>query len=648
MEIQGRNEASQTEAGLYQRLVDAIADYAIYMLDGSGTVTSWNTGAQRFKGYQASEIVGQHFSVFYTEEDRRSGLPAHALEVAASTGTFEDEGWRVRKDGSQFWAHVVIDPIRLENGGLVGFAKITRDLTERQAAKEALRHSEQEFRLLVQSVTDYAVYMLDARGHVSNWNTGAQRIKGYLPHEIIGKHFSMFYTAEDKAKGEPQRALDIAAREGRFEKEGWRVRKDGNVFWANVVIDRIIGDDGAIIGFAKITRDMTQAREAQINLERARDSLFQSQKMEAIGQLTGGVAHDFNNLLTVVLGGLEILQSRLPPDPNITPLLENAIQAAHRGSMLTQRMLAFARRQDLKPETVDLSALVHGMSDLLQRSLGPSVMIEIQFPRFLDPVRVDPNQLELAILNLAMNGRDAMPNGGSIIIAARPETSLSDHDGEPSFDRHICLTVADRGEGMDEATLSRAMEPFFTTKDIGKGTGLGLSMVHGLAEQSGGHFTLKSRKGEGTVAELLLPIAVDSIRVAGFAGSAKGSSPPGSNGRPLAVLAVDHDRLALMNTTAMLNDMSYRTFAATSGEQALDILRREKIIDLVIIDHAMPDMSGAELADAIKAEFPTMPLIFATPLAAKSLQSVAKPLRPEDLGRAIARIQIPHQDRVLV
>jgi len=648
MEIQGRYEASQTEAGLYQRLVDAIADYAIYMLDGSGTVTSWNTGAQRFKGYQASEIVGQHFSVFYTEEDRRSGLPAHALEVAASTGTFEGEGWRVRKDGSQFWAHVVIDPIRLENGGLVGFAKITRDLTERQAAKEALRHSEQEFRLLVQSVTDYAVYMLDARGHVSNWNTGAQRIKGYLPHEIIGKHFSMFYTAEDKAKGEPQRALDIAAREGRFEKEGWRVRKDGNVFWANVVIDRIIGDDGAIIGFAKITRDMTQAREAQISLERARDSLFQSQKMEAIGQLTGGVAHDFNNLLTVVLGGLEILQSRLPPDPNITPLLENAIQAAHRGSMLTQRMLAFARRQDLKPETVDLSALVHGMSDLLQRSLGPTVMIEIQFPRFLDPVRVDPNQLELAILNLAMNGRDAMPNGGSIIIAARPETSLSDHDGEPSFDRHICLTVADRGEGMDEATLSRAMEPFFTTKDVGKGTGLGLSMVHGLAEQSGGHFSLKSRKGEGTVAELLLPIAVDAIRITALPGSDKRSFPLGLNGRPLAVLAVDHDRLALMNTTAMLNDMSYRTFAATSGEQALDILRREKIIDLVIIDHAMPDMSGAELADAIKAEFPMMPMIFATPLAAKSLQSVAKPLRPEDLGRAIARIQIPHQDRVLV
>jgi nitrogen-specific signal transduction histidine kinase/CheY-like chemotaxis protein len=391
---------------------------------------------------------------------------------------------------------------------------------------------------------------------------------------------------------------------------------------------------------------LTQAREARLNLERARDLLFQSQKMEAIGQLTGGVAHDFNNLLTVILGGLEILQRRLPEDPNITPLLENAIQAAKRGSLLTQRMLAFARRQDLKPEAVDLSALVHGMTDLLQRSLGPSIMIETQFPRFLDPVRVDPNQLELAILNLAMNGRDAMPDGGSIIIAARPENSISDRNGEPSFDRYICLTVADRGEGMDDATLSRAMEPFFTTKEVGKGTGLGLSMVHGLAEQSGGHFTLKSRKGYGTVAELLLPIAGDCIRVVRPGATGQASFLPNGKSGPVAVLAVDDDRLVLMNTTAMLNEMGHRTFAATSGDQALDIIHREKAIDLVIIDHAMPGMSGAELAEAIKCEWPSMPIIFATPLAEESLQTVAKPLRQEDLVRAIARIQLSQKEKI--
>jgi PAS domain S-box-containing protein len=230
MEIQDRYEASQTEAGRYQILVEAITDYAIYMLDSSGIVTSWNAGAQRFKGFQASEIIGQHFSLFYTGDDRRSGLPAHALQVAATAGAFEDEGWRVRKDGSQFWAHVVINPIRREGGKLAGFAKITRDLTERKAAEDAMRRSEQEFKTLVQSVTEYAVYMLNPNGNVINWNTGAQRIKGYLPHEVIGNHFSMFYTEDDKAKGEPQRSLDTAARDGRFEKEGWRVRKNGDVF----------------------------------------------------------------------------------------------------------------------------------------------------------------------------------------------------------------------------------------------------------------------------------------------------------------------------------------------------------------------------------------------------------------------------------
>src|ERR1700712_1645540 len=312
--------SSFSDEGRYRLLIEAVTDYAIYMLDPSGIVTSWNPGAVRFKGYEPAEIIGQHFSRFYSEEDRKSGLPQRALETAAREGKFENEGWRFRKDGSRFWAHVIVDPIRSPNGELLGFAKITRDLTERKIAEEALRHSEQQFKMLLQSVTDYAIYMLGPDGQVSSWNAGAEKIKGYLPEEIIGQHFSRFYSEEDRSVGAPQQALDTAAREGRFEKEGWRVRKDGTKFWANVVIDAIRNPDGSILGFAKITRDITERKQAERSLEQAREALFQSQKMDAIGQLTGGVAHDFNNLLMAILGSLELAKKRLPDDPKITRL----------------------------------------------------------------------------------------------------------------------------------------------------------------------------------------------------------------------------------------------------------------------------------------------------------------------------------------
>jgi PAS domain S-box-containing protein len=298
----------------FRLLVEAVTDYAIYMLDPVGTVTSWNAGAQRFKGYEASEILGENFARFYEPADRADGLPARALATAAREGKFEAEGWRVRKDGSRFWAHVVIDPIRDQSGGLLGFAKITRDLTERRQAEEELRRSEERLRRLVEGVTDYAIYMLDPTGVVSNWNTGAQRIKGYRADEIVGQHFSRFYGEEDRARGEPARGLGIAERQGRFETEAWRVRKDGSRFWANVVIDAIRDPSGRLLGFAKITRDITERRDAQLALDRTRDALLQSQKIEAIGKLTGGVAHDFNNLLTVVLGSLDMLRRHLPAD----------------------------------------------------------------------------------------------------------------------------------------------------------------------------------------------------------------------------------------------------------------------------------------------------------------------------------------------
>jgi PAS domain S-box-containing protein len=372
MTIADRFAATTTEVGRYHLLLDAITDYAIYMLDSSGFITSWNRGAKRCKGYDEAEVLGKHFSIFYTDDDRRMGHPARALDNAARAGAFEGEGWRVRKDGSRFWAHVVIDPIRDDAGELVGFAKITRDLTEQRAAKDALRQTEDQFRLLVQSVADYAIYLLDPTGRVGTWNVGAERIKGYRPEEIIGQHFSVFFTEEDRGKGEPERALETAARDGRFEKEGWRVRKNGDVFLASVVISPVRDDQGALLGFAKVTRDMSSAKKAQLDLDRAREALLLAQRMEAVGQLTGGVAHDFNVIFRSILGGLEIAQKSLPEDPDIVPHVEYAMQAARRGRALTQRMLALAERQELMPERVELPVLLQGMAEMLQRTLGPS------------------------------------------------------------------------------------------------------------------------------------------------------------------------------------------------------------------------------------------------------------------------------------
>ncbi|HCG0253365.1 TPA: PAS domain S-box protein, partial [Pseudomonas aeruginosa] len=436
------------------RLLDeAVDDYAIHTLDSAGRIASWSAGAARLFGHDASEILGCDYACFHTRKDRDAGVPQQALRQADAEGRFETEGWRVRSNGKRFWAQVVIDAIRDSQGQLLGFAQLIHDLSEGRAAKEALRRSQEQFRLLVQSVTDYAIYMLDHRGRITNWNLGAQRIKGYLPEEVIGRHFSCFYTPEDREAGEPARGLAAAEREGRFEKEGWRVRKDGSRFWANVVIDPIRDSDGRLIGFAKVTRDITHRIEAERELERARQELFQAQKMESLGHLTGGVAHDFNNLLTVIIGSLGLLKKRLPGDQRTADLLQNALEAAQRGANLTQRMLSFARKQRLDPQPCAIPDLLRGMTDLLIHSLGPSVSIETRFPLDLDLGLTDANQLELSIINLATNARDAMPNGGRIVFSASNQRGPADNPHRLAPGNYICLSISDTGSGMDEETL---------------------------------------------------------------------------------------------------------------------------------------------------------------------------------------------------
>lgn len=499
------------------------------------------------------------------------------------------------------------------------------------------------FELLVQSVTDYAIYMLDLGGHVVSWNAGAERFKGYSAEEIIGEHFSRFYTDEDRAAGIPWTALEHARSKGRFEAEGWRVRKDGTRFWANVVVEPVRDSAGELIGFAKVTRDLTERRQAQQALEQSQQAFFQAQKMEAIGKLTGGVAHDFNNLLAAIVGSLDLARRRAADGGDITRFIDNAMKAAERGATLTQRMLAFARKQELKLETVDPAALVRDMAELLQRTIGGGVRIDTQFPLVVRRVYADPGQLELALLNLAVNARDAMPEGGRIVIAACEEQVGPGEGLEPGA--YVCLSLSDTGEGMDAETLARATEPFYTTKGVGKGTGLGLSMVHGFAEQCGGRLMLHSRPGEGTKAGIWLPVADDTVPQQPQDDAAEARIAPSDQ---LVVLAIDDDALVLTNTAAMLEDGGHRVLQATSGRMALQLLSEGRV-DVVVTDFAMPEMNGAQLAEAAQAGWPGLPVLLVSGYAelpadtAPDFPRLAKPFRQDQLLRALAEAAAPRR-----
>ncbi len=596
----------------YELLIQGVVDYAIFMLDPDGRVASWNPGAQRIKGYAAGEIIGAHFSRFYPDEERAAGVPAKALRTAAETGRFSAEGWRVRKDGSRFWAMVVIDPIR-HDGKLVGFAKVTRDMTEQRNAQLAALESERRFRLLVEGVVDYAIYMLDPDGHVTNWNAGAERIKGYAASEIVGQHFSRFYTPEDTAAGLPWKVLETARRAGRYEAEGWRVRSDGGHFWASVVVDAI-HDHGKLVGFAKITRDLTERREAQLQLERSREQLFQSQKMEAVGQLTGGLAHDFNNLLTGITGSLELLQMRLAQGRlgDLDHYVTAAQGAARRAAALTQRLLAFARRQTLNPKPTNINRLVAGMEELIRRTMGPAVELEVVGAAGLWTALIDRNQLESALLNLCINARDAMPAGGRLTIETAnkwlDERAGRERDLLPG--QYLSLCVTDTGTGMTPDVLGHAFDPFFTTKPIGLGTGLGLSMVYGFARQSGGQVRIYSEVGQGTTVCLYLP------RYYGEEDSAEAAAEFGEApcaGRGETVLVVDDEPTVRMLVAEVLEDLGYTVLEAADGAAALRVLQSDTRLDLLISDVRLPGgVNGRQLADAGRALRPGLRVLFIT------------------------------------
>src|SRR5712671_680871 len=449
-----------------------------------------------------------------------------AVEIAGERGPYYVEFRVTHPDGSVHWIAGRGEITKNATGQARRVAGVYYEISERKALEaqflalneglEArvadrarqlaataaqLAETERRFHLLIDAVTDYAIFMLDTAGNVVSWNPGAERIKGYSSAEILGHHFSRFYTEDDRQKGLPRTALATAERTGKYEAEGWRCCKDGTTFMANVVINTIRDASGRLLGFAKITRDITEKKAAE-------EQLRQAQKMEAVGQLTGGVAHDFNNLLTVIMGNLENLDRILPPDQPSKRMIAAALRGASRAAMLTHRLLAFSRRQPLAPEVLSVNKLVAGMSDLMRRTLGEAILIEAVLAGGLWPALAGANQLENALINLAINARDAMPDGGKLTIETA-NTHLDDayarmHD-DVKPGQYVGIFVTDTGIGMSADISSQVFDPFFTTKEIGQGTGLGLSQVYGFIKQSGGHVKIYSEVGEGTTVKLYLP-----------------------------------------------------------------------------------------------------------------------------------------------
>ncbi|HEY7230007.1 MAG TPA: MASE1 domain-containing protein [Pseudolabrys sp.] len=571
--------------------------------------------------------------------DDREKVQSGMTRALKSSSDFSHEERIVRSDGQVRYLHSVGEIIRDENGNAVRMLGVCLDVTERKEAETALRESEQSVRMLLTGVRDYAIYMLDLDGHVRSWNAGAEQIKGYSAGEIVGQHFRIFYPEEDRARHVPDQALATAARNGKYESEGWLVRKDGSRFYANELIQTIRNDAGELAGFAKITRDITAQHAAQMALDETREQLAQAQKMEALGQLTGGIAHDFNNLLMIVSGYAQILQRRLS-EPKEIQAVEAIRAAAGRGERLTRQLLTFSRRQQLMPVMVDLHAHIGAVRDMLAPSLRGNIELVVDIEDKIWPVEVDLGELELALVNIAVNARDAMPEGGTITLQARnvvltPASAAGALEGD-----FVALAIIDTGTGIPADVLQRVFEPFYTTKPVGKGTGLGLSQVHGFANQSGGAVTVASEPGRGTVVTVYLPRARSEVP------AEQGTdSPTGRESVQGTVLMVEDSRDVADVTSALLEQLGYRVVRAENAAEALRHLQQGIEFNLLFSDIVMPgSMDGLSLAQLCREQFPELPILLtsgfsdAAEAADGRFDILRKPFELSVLERAIEQV----------
>jgi PAS domain S-box-containing protein len=589
-----------------------------------------------------------------------------AAQAAGETGTYYVEFRVTHSDSSIHWIagkgeltknetdrarrvagvyYEISERKRLEAGLLAlneALESRVADRTRQLATTVAqLEETEHRFRLLIDAVTDYAIFMLDRTGNIVSWNPGAERIKGYVEEEVLGQHFSKFYTEQERQNGVPGVALATAERTGKYEAEGWRVRKDGRRFLANVVINAVRDASGTLVGFAKVTRDITEKKAFE-------DQIRQAQKMEAIGQLTGGVAHDFNNLLTVIMGNLEHLERLTPPVQPTHRLIAAALRGASRAALLTERLLAFSRRQPLAPEVLSVNKLVAGMSDLLRRTIGEAVFVETVLAGGLWPTFADGNQLENAIINLAINARDAMPEGGKLTIETAnshlDEAYARMHD-EVEPGQYVGIFVTDTGVGMSAEVVSKAFEPFFTTKEIGQGTGLGLSQVYGFIKQSGGHVKIYSEIGQGTSVKLYLP----RHRGMEQAVDERNETRELPRGNSELVLVVEDDPDVRDYTVEMVSDLGYTVLSAGEGASALRLLDSHHEVSLLFTDVGLPGgMNGRQLAEQALRRNPRLKVLYTTGYARNAIvhqgrldpgvEVIFKPFTYSDLATKLRRV----------
>ena len=495
---------------VYRLLVDSVLDYAIFLMDPQGYVLSWNSGAERIKGYKAEEIVGRHFTTFYTAEDLALGKPAHELKVAAEVGRFEDEGWRLRKNGTRFWANVIVTALRSPNGDLMGFSKLSRDLTERRSAEEALRRSEEQLRLLVESVKDYGFFMLDTTGVIVSWNPGAERIKGYRPEEIIGQHFSVFYTEKDLLDQKPKRELEIASKVGRFEEESWRVRKDGTLFWANVVINRIIDASGQLRGFVKVTRDVTDRKLQEETRARNAELEEQNRRIQEANRLKSeflaNMSHELRTPLNGVIGFAEFLIDEKPGPLNARQrdYLGDILKSGRHLLNLINEILDLAKieagKAELTPETFSVGKVVSEVCSVLAPlAEKKNVIITRTVAEEVDAVTLDQQKFKQVLFNLLSNAVKFTNEHGRVHVAVAPR-------GLAQFE----LWVKDNGIGIKASDFSRLFVEF-QQLDGGQarrfgGTGLGLALTKKLVELQKGSISVESEFGRGSLFTAVLPM----------------------------------------------------------------------------------------------------------------------------------------------
>jgi PAS domain S-box-containing protein len=603
MPVGAQEDATESEQR-FRLLVESVTDYAIFMLDLGGRITSWNRGAERINGYSADEIIGKHFSIFYPPEDGAAGKTERELEIATRTGRFEEEGWRIRKDGSRLWANVTITAMHRPDGVLVGFAKLTRDLTERRQAEEETRR----FRLLVESVKDYAIFILDPGGHVLTWNLGAERIKGYSADEIIGKHFSIFYPPEDVAAGTTERELEIATRTGRFEEEGWRIRRDGSRFWANVTITALRNPDGSVMGFAKVTRDLTERRKAEETqralaaekaalAEKSRIQEFQERFLAILG-------HDLRNPLSSIDVGAGILRQR-STDPTQLRILARMRSSSLRMARMIEQIMDLTRARlaggiELNRRPTDLCDILERVVEEL-RLIHPSRTIELRCIRL--PGTWDPDRLEQVFSNLVANALVHGDREGPVTIEGRVEG------------RVITIAVHNQGKPIPNGLQATIFNPFRRGEHDGptaKASGLGLGLY---ISRRGCRSAIQRRRRNDVSSDP--------------AGYRAHHSTIGKGAMTHTVLVVEdeQDLREMIRDALELN--GYAVVTAEDGQDALGKIDDIEKVCLVILDLLMPVMNGWDFIHKLRqrSELAAVPIVVHTSAPGPAPAGVARVLQ---------------------